>query len=80
MSLLNRYLQPFVDISKNEHFFVFFRLFSYFFTKIWESADFSTKSGKDFLMNLAFRDFGVNEQSDLSIAKLDFSSNNFVFS
>jgi hypothetical protein len=31
-------------------------------------------------MNLAFRDFGVNEQNDLSIAKLDISSNNIDFS
>ncbi len=34
MSLLNRYLQPFVDISENEPFFVFFWIFSYFFAQI----------------------------------------------
>jgi len=59
---------------------VFFCIFSYFFTKIWENADFLTKSGKDYLRDLTFRDFGVNEQNDLSIAKLDISSNNIDFS
>jgi len=81
MSLPNIYLQPFVDISKNEPFFVFFCIFSCFFTKIWENADFLTKSGKDYLRDLTFRDFGVNEQNDFSIAKLDIiSSNNIDFS
>jgi len=62
-------------------FFVFFCLFSCFFTKIWENADFLTKSGKDYLRDLTFRDFGVNEQNDFSIAKLDIiSSNNIDFS
>ncbi len=60
---------------------VFFCIFSYFFTKIWRNTDFLTKSGKDYLlMDLTFRDFGVNEQNDLSIAKLDISSNNTDFS
>ena len=63
---------------KNECFFC---IFLYFFIKIWKNADFLTKFGRDFLMDLTFRDFGVNEQNDLSIAaKLDISSNNIDFS
>ena len=63
---------------KNERFFLHFFVF---FQKIWKNADFSTKSERDYLlMDLTFRDFGVNKQSDLSIAKLDISSNNIDFS
>jgi len=57
----------------------FFYIFSQK-SEIWENADFLTYSGRNKLMDLAFRDSGINKQSDLSIATLDNSFENIDFS
>jgi len=51
----------------------------YFLAKIWKNADFLPKSGRDSLMELTFRNFGLNKQSELSITMLDISFKNIDF-
>jgi len=62
--------------------FSYFGVFYVFSRKseTWKNADFLTRSGGNELMDLTFRDFGINKQSDLSIATLNISFQNIDFS